>query len=50
MSHKLFDNNLVVIRKSKVTLTLNKVAYIEMCLLDLSRVLMYKFHYANIKK
>ena len=25
MSHKIFDNNLVAIRKNKVTLTLNKL-------------------------
>ena len=28
MSHKIFDNNLVVIRKSKVALKLKKLAYI----------------------
>ena len=41
--------DLVAIRKSKVTLTLNKPAYVRMCILDLSRVLMYKFHYDYIK-
>ena len=45
MSHKIFDNDLVVIPKNKVTLTLNKPAYIGMCILELSKVLMYKFHY-----
>ena len=49
MSHKLFDNDLVVIRKNKVTLTLNKPAYIGMCILELSKVLMYKFHYDCIE-
>ena len=28
MSHKIFDNDLVAIRKSKVILTLNKPAYV----------------------
>ena len=28
MSHKIFDNNLVAICKNKITLTLNKPAYI----------------------
>ena len=28
MSHKIFDNDLVAIRKNKITLTLNKPAYI----------------------
>ena len=48
MSHKIFDNDLVVIRKSKVTLTLNKAAYVEIRILDLSEVLMYEFHYDYI--
>ena len=49
MSHKIFDNDLVAIRKNKVTLTLNKPAYIGMCILELSKVLMYEFHYDCIK-
>ena len=40
MSHKIFDNDLVAIRENKVTLTLNKPAYIGMCILELSKVLM----------
>ena len=49
MSHKIFDNDLVAIRRNKVTLTLNKPADIEMCTLELSKVLMYEFHYYYIK-
>ena len=49
MSQKIFDNGLVEIHKSKVTLTLNKPAYVGMCILELSKVLMYKFHYDCIK-
>ena len=49
MSHKIFDNDLVPIRKNKVTLTVNKPAYIGMCILELSKVLMYEFHYDYIK-
>ena len=45
MSHKIFENDLVVILKNKVTLTLNKPAYIGMCILELNKVLMYGFHY-----
>ena len=48
MSHKIFDKDLVVIRKNKVTLLLNKPAYIGMCILELSKVLMYEFHYDYI--
>ena len=39
ISHKMFDNNLVAIRKIKFPLKLNKSAYIGMCILDLSKVL-----------
>ena len=49
MLHKIFDNDLVVIHKNKVTLMLNKPAYIGMCILELSEVLVYKFHYDYIK-
>ena len=42
LSQKVFDNGLVAIRKSKVTLTLNKPAYIGVCILDLMQVLMYE--------
>ena len=49
MSYKIFDNNLVVMRKSKLALKLNKPAYIEMCVLELSKSLMYEFHYNCIK-
>ena len=49
MSHKIFDNDLVGIRKSKTTFTPNKPAYIGMWILELSKVLMYEFHYDYIK-
>ena len=45
MSHKIFGNNLVAIGKSKVSLKLNKLAYIGMCILELCQVLMYLLHY-----
>ena len=49
MSQKIFGNDLVAICRSKVTLILNKTAYVGMCKLDLSKVLMYEFHYDYIK-
>ena len=49
MSPKIFDNNLVAKRKRKVSLRLNKPAYIGMCILELSKILMYEFHYDYIK-
>ena len=51
MLQKIFyDNYLVAILKNKVTLTLNKPAYVRICMLDLTKVLLYKFHYNYIKK
>ena len=44
ISHKIF-----VIRKSKLALKLNKPPYSGMCMLELSKVLMYKFYYDYIK-
>ena len=49
MSHKIFDNNLVAIRKSKVSLKLNRPAYIGMCIVVLSKVLTYKFIMITLK-
>ena len=43
MSDKIFYNDLVAIRKNKVTLTLKKPAYIGMRILKLVEVLMYNF-------
>ena len=37
MPHRIFD------------ITLNKPAYIGMCILELNKVLMYEFHYHYIK-
>ena len=49
MSHKIFDNNVVAIRKDKLMLTLNKPVHIGMCILKFSIGLMYKFHYNSTK-
>ena len=45
----MFDNTLAAIRKSNLELKLNKPAYIGMCILNLSKVVMYEFHYDYIK-
>ena len=44
MSHKIFENKFVTIRKRKVPLNLNKSVYIGMCILEFSKVLIYRFH------
>ena len=48
-TEKTFDNDLAGMHKRKVSLTLNKTAYIGMCILELSKVLMHEFHYDYIK-
>ena len=49
VSFKIFNEDLVAVHKMKPTLTLNKPAYVGMCILDLSKTLMYDFHYNYIK-
>jgi len=50
VSSKIFNENLVAVHKIKETLKLNRPAYVGMCILDLSKTLMYDFHYNYIKQ
>ena len=50
VSSKIFNENLMTVHKVKETLILNRPAYVGMCILDLSKTLMYDFHYNYIKK
>ena len=50
VSCKIFNASLMAVHKVKETLTLNRPAYVGMCILDLSKMLMYDFHYNYIKK
>ena len=50
VSSKIFNKNLVAVHKIKETLKLNRPAYVGMCILDLSKTLMYDFHSNYIKK
>ena len=50
ISCKIFNENLVAVHKIKESLTLNRPAYVEMCILDISKTLMYDFHYNYIKE
>lgn len=43
-SCKILNENLVAVNKVKEVLKLNKPSYVGMCILDLSRTLMYDFH------
>ena len=49
VNSKIF-NEKVAVHKIKESLTLDRPAYIGMCILDLSKVLMYDFHYNYIKQ
>ena len=49
ISQKIFSKNFVAIHKIKPVLTLNKPIYVGLSMLDLSKVLMYEFHYKYIK-
>ena len=46
---KIFNENLVSVHMKKTNLTMNKPVYLGMCILDLSKTIMYDFHYNYIK-
>ena len=47
---KIFCENLIAIHMKKTRLLFNKPVYLGMCILDLSKTLMYDFHYNYIKQ
>ena len=49
VSQKRFSKNFVAIHQIKPVLTLNKPIYVRFYILDLSKLLMYEFHYKHIK-
>ena len=50
ISHKIFHENLVAVHSKQTKLVLNKPSYVGMSILELSKTLMYDFHYNYIKK
>ena len=46
---KIFNENLVSVHMRKTSLLMNKPIYLGMCILDLSKIIMYDFHYNYIK-
>ena len=48
-SSKIFNENLVAVRRVKERLLMNKPIYVGMSILDLSKCLMYDFHYDYVK-
>ena len=50
ITDKIFDKNHAVIHEIKPVLTLNKPIYVGFTVLELSKWLIYDFHYNFIKK
>ena len=49
ISQKIFSKNFVAIHEIKPVLILNKPTHVGCSILDLSKLLMYEFHYKDIK-
>ena len=47
---KIFSENLVSVHMKKTSLTMDKPVYLGMCILDLSKTLIFDFHYNYIKR
>ena len=50
VNSKIFNEDLVAVHKIRETLILDRPAYVGICILDLSKTLMYDFHYNYIKE
>ena len=50
LSQKLFDKNFFTLHCSRRVLTLSKPIYVGFCILELSKLLMYQFHYDYVLK
>ena len=48
-SFRIFSEDLAAVNMHKTTLYLNRPIYVVFCILDLSKTLMYEFHYNHIK-
>lgn len=46
----IFDENLVAVHMNKTSIVFNKPVIIGMCILDVSKILMYEFHYDHMKE
>ena len=49
-SRKIFSENLVSVHMKKTSLTMNKPVYLGMCILDLSKTIIYEFYYNYLKQ
>ena len=49
ISQKIFSKNFIAVHQIKPVLTLDKLTYVGFSILELSKLLMYKFHYEYVK-
>lgn len=49
-THRIYSEDLVAMKLQCAKVTLNKPMYVGMCILDLSKYLMYDFYYNHLKK
>ena len=50
VTSKVFNEKLVAVHNLTETLTPNRLAYVGICILDISETSMYDFHYNCMKK
>ena len=50
ISQKIFDKNFIAVHQIKAVLTLDRPIYVGFCILELSELLMYRFHYDYVLK
>ena len=48
-SRKIFNENLISVHMKKTSLIMNKPVYLGMCILELSKTVMFDFHYKYMK-
>ena len=46
----IFNENLFAIQLKQMSIVMNRPIYVGFCILDLSKITLYKFHYDYIKK
>ena len=49
ISQKIFSKSFTAVHQIKSVLTLNKPVYVRFCILELSKLLMYQFHFKYVK-
>ena len=49
-SLSIFDENLVAVQLSRTTISIQKPIYVGLCVLELSKICLYRFHYDFMKK